>query len=51
MVVTELFVNIGLGLYGYIAPEAMTMSFPGAHELGRQVGRDDGLDLQPAVLS
>ena len=45
----KVFVNIGLSLDGYLAPEGMTMA-DRAHELGRQVGRDDGLDPEPAVL-
>lgn len=44
---SKIFVNIGLSLDGYMAPEGMTMEkLEKAHVqgLGCDVGRDDGLD-------
>ena len=35
---SKVFVNIGLSLDGYMAPEGMTMENPEYKELGRQVG-------------
>ena len=39
----KVFVNIGLSLDGYMAPEGMTMGRARAQELGREVGCADGL--------